>query len=568
MLSKVIIPEILQPVAPILSQYLQPLLLWLSQLVYDQLIVRQPQHPLVRLYHLLDFGPLELACAAYQAAPGKRGHPVVHWVRRLLRALLVKYWYDLSLRQLEERLRCDMVVRWFTGYGLHEETPDHTTLHRFEVYLYREHPRLFFDIVLAQIDASVEDGHDRVQLGDTFALRANAALESLIQRLRHAAYNLLVSLQEADPALYQRLHPQLDEAALFGFKQEKRDFLLSREEWYARLLLTVQAVSDCLALLSAEASCPAVLTQPMAHLHKILADELAIDRDEAGRPLAVTLLSKKKRGQMRICSATDPEASIRNHGPGKQDFGYNISLAATLDFVREIRADTGSSSDVTPIPALLTAQAQHHDCLPDKLIYDQVAGTGKTAHEVAEATEGHTLLVAKPMPPKEKKTFGPERFILSPDGHALTCPDGRLITRHYRSGSGDGWIFRALAPQCRGCPLLLPCRGSDRPPTTKRDIFISDYRSDYDHLVAYSQSADFKLDMKLRPQVERIVAGLVLHNGARRARFRGLEKVDFQVKMAAMAYNAKHWLVLLDERDGRRKRPVRRRWGLPAPSQA
>ena len=82
--------------------------------------------------------------------------------------------------------------------------------------------------------------------------------------------------------------------------------------------------------------------------------------------------------------------------------------------------------------------------------------------------------------------------------------------------------------------------------------------------------------MKLRPQVERIVAGLVLHtcpersrrNGARRARFRGLEKVDFQVKMAAMAYNARHWLVLLAEREGRRKRPVRRRWGLPAPSQA
>lgn len=568
MISKVIIPEILQPVAPILSQYLQPLLLWLSQLVYQQLLARQGQHPLVYLAGLLDFGPLELACAAYQAALGRRGHPVVHQVRRLLRAMLVKYWYDLSLRQLEERLRCDMLFRWFVGYGLYEETPDHTTLHRFEAYLYREHPRLFFDTVLSQIDASVEDGHDRVQLGDTFALRANAALESLIQRLRHAAYNLLVSLQQADPELYQRLHPQLDETALFGLKQEKRDFLLSRQEWYARLLLTVRACSDCLALLAAEANCPAVLTQPMAHLHKIMADELAIDRDEAGRPLAVNLLSKKKRGQMRLCSATDPEATIRNHGPNKQDFGYNVSLAATLDFVREIRADTGSTSDVTPIPALLTAQAEHHDCLPDKLIYDQVAGTGKTAHDVAEASEGHTRLVAKPKPPKEKKTFGPERFIPSPDGHALTCPDGRLITRHYRSGSGDGWIFRALAPQCRGCSLLLPCRGSDKSPTTKRDIFISDYRSDYDQLVAYSQTADFKLDMKLRPQVERIVAGLVLHNGARRARFRGLEKVDFQVKMAAMAYNAKHWLVLLAEREGRRKRPVRRRWGLPAPSQA
>jgi hypothetical protein len=482
--------------------------------------------------------------------------------------MLVKYWYDLSLRQLEERLRCDMLLRWFVGYGLHETTADHTTLHRFEVYLYREQPRLFFDTVLRQIDATINDGHDRVQLGDTFALRANAALESLSQRLRHASYNLLTTLARSEPEGYAAIQPQLDEAALFGFKQEKRDFLLSREEWYARLLLTVQAVSACLALLPPVASLAPEVARCLAQLHKIMADELAISRDEAGRPVAVSLLPEKKRGPLRICGATDPEASIRNHGPNKQDFGYNISVATTLDFVREIRADTGSTADVIPIPALLTAQEEHHDCLPAKLIYDQIAGTGKTAHEVAAASAGQTLLVAKPMPPKEKATFGPERFTRSADGHALICPDGRLISRHYRSGSGDGWLFRALAPQCQGCPLLLPCRGSDQPPTTKRDIFINDYRPDYDRLVAYSQTDDFKLDMKLRPQVERLIAGLVLHHGARRARFRGLAKGDFQVKMAAMAYNAKHWLVLLAEREGRRKRPVRRRWGLPAPSRA
>ena len=37
-------------------------------------------------------------------------------------------------------------------------------------------------------------------------------------------------------------------------------------------------------------------------------------------------------------------------------------------------------------------------------------------------------------------------------------------------------------------------------------------------------------------------AGLVRYNGARRARFRGLKKVDFQMKMCAMAYNAKRWV--------------------------
>jgi hypothetical protein len=52
--------------------------------------------------------------------------------------------------------------------------------------------------------------------------------------------------------------------------------------------------------------------------------------------------------------------------------------------------------------------------------------------------------------------------------------------------------------------------------------------------------------MKLRPQAERVIAGLVLHCGARYARFRGLVKVDFQAKMCATAYNLKRWLNLSD----------------------
>ena len=170
------------------------------------------------------------------------------------------------------------------------------------------------------------------------------------------------------------------------------------------------------------------------------------------------------------------------------------------------------------------------------------------------------------MPPKTDKKFGPEAFTLSDDGCWLTCPQGQRTCRKYRSGSGDGYIFRFSLPQCQGCHRLKACRGSGRAPTTKRDVFINDFRPQYDRLVAYSHTQAFKQDMKLRPQIEHIIAGLVLHNGARRAHFRGLAKVDFQVKMCAVAYNLKHWLVRLDEIAGRRQRPVRRRWGLLPPA--
>lgn len=561
-----IIPENLAFCSHLLQLYLQPLLNWFSDLVYNRLVVQGAEdHPLVRLQRLFDFMALEQACQPYQhvVGPGRR---VIHSVPKLLRAMLVKYLLNLSLRRLEQEIRYNLVIKWFVGYSLLEEGPDHTTLHRFEAYLYREQPRLFFDTLLAQIDATVADGHEVVQMGDTFALRANAALESLLQRLRHLTHNLLHTLQAETPAMYAALAPTLDEAALFGWKKEKREYHLSTEEWQQRLFTTVQAVTACLAQLEGGCHPPAVRAC-IAWLQKTLADELHLVWDESGQLQDVILLPAKKRGLHRICSGSDPEATIRNHGENKKDFGYNVSVATTLDFIREIRADTGSTADVTPIPVLLTAQQTHHDTLPAKLVYDQIAGTGKTAHQVDAATNGRTQLVAKPMPPSKTDTFGPEAFTLSDDALSLECPNGQRTLHRYRSGSGDGWLFRFTAAQCRSCPFLRRCRNSAKIPTSKRDVFISYYRPQYDDLVAYSKTETFKQEMRLRTQVERIIAGLVLHNGARRARFRGLVKVDFQAKMCGMAYNVKRWLVLLAEKEGQYTRPVRRAWGLPTPSQ-
>ena len=295
---------------------------------------------------------------------------------------------------------------------------------------------------MSQIDALLDDGHSQVQIGDTFALRACAAMESIIQRLRHSCHQLLLAWQEADPVGYAAVYAQVNNVALFGWKGEKREFLLAQEEWRARLRLTVQAVEELLALLPSEKERGSAVQQRQAQLQKIMADELAIVRDENGRITSVSFLPPKKRGHFRVCSATDPEATIRNHGQGKKDFGYNISVAATPDFIRAIQADTGSTSDVTPIPNLLQAQAERGDTLPQKFIYDQVAGHGKTAHEVCQVSGGQTQLVACPMPPKAKKSFGPEAFSLSEDGVWLTCPNGRLINRRYRRGLFNKRVIR------------------------------------------------------------------------------------------------------------------------------
>ena len=563
MTISLIIPEKLKPIATIFNHYLTPLLLWLSDLVYENLIDRDPDHLLCQLHRLLDFSEMEAACADFHQLKGNC-RPVEHTVPQLLRAMLVKYLYGCSLRELEEKIRYHILVKWFVGYPIFAPGPDHTTLHRFEVYLYVHHPRLFFDTVLRQIDEAFPDDRRQPQLGDTFAMHANAALESLIKRLRHMAQELLVAYQASDPDAYAQLRLQVDEIALFGASDERTECYLSSQEWRQRLLETLAALLNCQHLIRQTPVSPAV-QRWLDRLDKIVGNELRLEHDENGHLIHLSLL--KKRGTYRICSATDPDATIRNHGGDKQDFGYNVSVLATLNFIREIRVDTGSRPDGDAIPDILLAQLTHQGFCPEKLIYDKAAGWGKIAHQVDQVTDGQTQLVAYPVSPKRKPgRFAHEDFVLSADGFSLICPNGRISTKKYSSGSADGDTFRYIAPQCLGCPFLQPCRGSEKTPTTPKSVFISEYRTEWERLKVYSQTEEFKQDMKLRPHVERVIAGLVLHNDARRARFRGLDKTGFQAKMCATAYNLKRWVSLLWENRLDKTPKKRRRFGAPLPT--
>jgi hypothetical protein len=359
------------------------------------------------------------------------------------------------------------------------------------------------------------------------------------------------------------LWAQLDEAALFGPADETTECYLSPQEWRQRLLQTVTAVLNSQHLIR-QAPLAGPVQRWLDHLDKLFGDELRLELDEQGHLIHLSLLTK--RGTYRICSATDPEATIRNHGADKKEFAYNVSVLATVHFIREIQVDTGSRPDGDALPDVLQAQLEHQGYCPDKLIYDQAAGWGKIAHAVGQVSQGQTQLVAKPVSPKRQEgRVAPDDFSLSADGLCLTCPNGRKSYKKYRSGSGDGDTFRYSAPQCLGCPFLKPCRGSEAMPTTPKSVFISDYRAEWERLKAYSQTEEFKQDMKLRPHIERIIAGLVLHNDARRARFRGIDKVAFQARLCATAYNVKRWVALLAEKQRNKPPKKRRRFGAPQP---
>ena len=544
-----IIPDF---VMALVIAYLTPLLHWFSDRVYADLLKRTPDHLLIQLEKRLDLTPVETACATFHHAEGPGTRPT-HSVPQLVRAWLVKYLYDWSLRDLEWHVRYNLVVKWFVGYPVFAAGLDHSTLDRFDQWVCVHQPRTLFDHILHQIDADFPQERQQAQIGDTYALRANAAKESLVRLLRHTGQRLLTALSKVDPARAVQVRTQFDLAALFGVKGELSEYHLTPVERAARLQTTVLAALACArqvrtALeqptpLSSEAALP--IRAWLERLDKLIADEVHLSADDTGQLTHVTERAADDKGGYRLGSATDPDATYRVHGDDKKDFGYNVNLAVTHNFIREIQAATGAQPDPVAIPDLLRAQREHHDLLPNKFIYDTAAGAGKTRAQVAQATHGQTQLVS-PLLPYEKRTdrFTPECFQLSDDSTQLTCPNGQTTYLAYRSQSGDGRNFRFSGRQCRECPLWTQCRSQPLDSRAMRQVFISDYRPEIEAARAYNQMPDFKADMKRRPQVERIIAALVRYNGARRARRRGLLPADFQAKMNATAYNIKRWVRL------------------------
>ena len=43
-----------------------------------------------------------------------------------LKALLIQFWENYSDREMEKAVRENIAIRWFCGFGLLDETPDHS----------------------------------------------------------------------------------------------------------------------------------------------------------------------------------------------------------------------------------------------------------------------------------------------------------------------------------------------------------------------------------------------------------------------------------------------------------
>jgi transposase len=296
----------------------------------------------------------------------------------------------------------------------------------------------------------------------------------------------------------------------------------------------------------------------LAAIAKVIADETTVTPDlEQPDRRRVVERPHGKKDAYRIACANDLEATYRDHGKGEAELQHNAALLTSDRFIQQTHVVTGAAPDPTTLVPLLEKLHEHHDFFPPKIAADQIYGNGKTRALVAEVSHGQTQLVAL-VPDYEKRTdrFVPADFTLSEDGLSLTCPNGVTTTKIYLKPGCDGDEFRFTAKMCQGCPFWLSaaqlatnpgqphCRLPDCQPKSHRQVFISYHRDETLAAIEYNKTDQFKQEMKQRPLIERIIFNLTHFFGARHARSTGLLKANFQLSMAAAAFNLRQLIRL------------------------
>lgn len=553
------ITEVSPEVISLLEENEAGVLAYVSRRHYEQVVRQAGDHVLVRVGQRFDFGAMEKACAGFHRYAGVRGQEATHTLGQLCRALVVKALYHWSDRRTATEIATNDLVRWFVGYPLGEATLSYSTLWRFDAWVKAEQPRLFFNELLRQIEADFPAEASAAQLGDTFALHSRAHEQSRIELLRTACQRLLQQLLTVAADSHRAVLAALDGPQLFGAVDERPASWLDKAERAARELRTAVAAHHCWSLVQAQLALHkpssalewAALQHRVAILEKVLTDYFVfttVATPGESPVITATVRTEAVKGSYRIGSTVDEQATFRQHGD-QTDLGYNINLAATQNFIREINAVTGATPDSSGVAPLISHQKENLGLVPPKLIYDRAAGMPKIFADVATASDGKTQLVARLINhSKNKERFGLNDFTLDDNGH-LHCPNGQSTNRAYRSGSADGWNYRFKATECQGCPRWNQCRDPKSKPTSHRMVFVSDYLYQQRQAIAYTKTDAFQEDMKLRSHIERIIACLTRYNGARAATGFGLKNADFQVRMAAVAFNLKRWAVLTHKKE-------------------
>ena len=430
-----------------------------------------------------------------------------------------------SERQLIETARLNLAHRWYLGYALDEELPDHSSLTRIRQRLGIDIFERFFEKIA---DLCQEAGlvWGRELYVDATKVEANAALDLLVPRFYHEAKGHVADL------FTNNLVPP-DE----------------REEDDADPL-----PSDGLLTLPARAGQTEGPPELEAARRWKLLEERRLD------PHRPTVGSYRRTADFRV-SLTDFDATPMRTGSGTA-LGYHDHYVVDGGKARIILAAFVTPADVMenmPLRDLLWRVCFRRKLRPRQITGDTTYGT----IENIVAVEDAGIRAFFPLPDFDSRTpfFGKGKFVYDAAPDVYHCPGGQVLRFRKHKHSERTKVYQAPATVCNACPLKGECTENAHGRQVKRsfeEAYLERVRS-------YHTTEPYKKAIRKRQVwVEPLFAEAKEWHGLRRLRLRGLRNANIQGLLIAAGQNLKRFLAATSW--GRRHTPCGGLLALPRES--
>jgi hypothetical protein len=251
----------------------------------------------------------------------------------------------------------------------------------------------------------------------------------------------------------------------------------------------------------------------------------------------------------------DPEAqwAAKGRGQHKQEHvGYKLQVAETVaaqpvekgeptaGFLTAMVTQPAIASDDAGFDAVQEEQSALGLDQPSQLYADAAY---ITAQRLAQAREQKRELIGPaPAPPSKAGRYSVEDFQICVEDRVAICPAGKANTQCSRLVEAHtGKISHRLewGRKCRDCPLRAQCLGQGQ---AHRTVVVGEHHTVLQARRQEQKTEAFRQRCHPRNAIEGTQSELVRAHGARRARYRGLEKMRLQNYFIGAACNAKRWI--------------------------
>lgn len=499
-----------------------------------------PEHPIwSKVADLVDFSFADRICAHLYSSRGPR--PYAPSIKFKLH--IVQRYYDLSDREMEERVIGDLFIKRFLGVPVSFMGFDHSTIGL-------DRDRLgsaLFDAchhhILAQAKQKGLWGDNKdIWIIDSFVTQGNAVYRSSYRLIKHAFVRVLNHLKRAYRQLFDRAQTELDLSPLttklptdatpedlgVAFSQL---ILMAYEllHWFEK-----EPIRDLFWSWShPERRLDSLELQ--AILYQILMENV-YPEDPNDPKTPYKKIERKKRLKDRIGSAVDPEKRNGSKSKTSLFFGDKVQVMTSEKNGIVLHAEpiAGNEPDGDRLQELVNVVIEKHNVKPEVVLGDSAYGYGIHRQSLAEK---NMQLVAplKSVGVNVKGLMSSDLFLYDPDAASVTCPQGQVTTQHYEMREESGKQYTFKKSQCKNCPLLDKCTTSK----TGRTIFISDYYAEFKQAGAFNATDEGKALLQRRANIERKCHEMKNHHGLGRTRLRSREKRRIDTKLVAVVTNLK-----------------------------